>query len=96
MYYAYFMEKNVMKQVNATDFQRNFAEYQDSALVEPLAITKHDRPRLVMMSYEDYHRLRRGIRKALHVTELSDEDMRAIMDAKVPSEYDHLNDELDD
>ncbi len=84
-----------MKHVNSTDFQRHFAEYQDVALKEPLAITKHDRPRLVMMSYEDYKELRRGMRRALHVTELSDAEIDAISQAEMPAGHDHLDDELD-
>ncbi len=85
-----------MKQVNSTDFQRKPGLYQDAALVEPLTIMKHDRPHIVMMSYEEYKNLRRGMRQALHVTELSDADMEAIMAARVPPEHAHLDDELDD
>lgn len=84
-----------MKQVNSTDFQRHFARWQDTALAEPLAITKHDRPRLVMMSYEDYQALRRTGRQALHVSELSGDDLAAIAAAEVPARFAHLDDEMD-
>ena len=85
-----------MKQVNSTDFQRNFALWQDAALAEPVAITKHDRPRLVMMSYEDYQILARGNRRALHVSELSEQDLAAIEAAEVPERFAHLDDEMDE
>lgn len=85
-----------MKQVNSTDFQRHFARWQDAALTEPLAITKHDRPRLVMMSYEDYRLLARGRRQALHVSEFSEADLAGIEAAEVPEGFSHLDDEMDD
>lgn len=34
-------------------------------------------------------------RRALHVSELSDEDLKELSRSKVPKKYSHLNDELD-
>ncbi len=84
-----------MKQINATDFQRHFARWQDAALASPVAITKHDRPRLVMMSYDEYQALIRGRRKVMHVSEFSEDDLAAIAAADVPAQYAHLDDEVD-
>jgi prevent-host-death family protein len=91
------MEKALMKQVNATEFQRNPGLYQDAALKEgPLTITKHDRPHIVMMSYEDYKELRRGLRKVRHVTELSDAEIDLILQSKMRPGHEHLNEDMED
>lgn len=85
-----------MKYVPSSDFQRHPATYQDAAMVAPLAITNHGRPRLVLMSIDEYNTLKRGVRKVMPVTELSDTLLQAITESKVPDEYHHLDKELDD
>lgn len=84
-----------MKEVPASEFLRNTALYQDAAMVEPLTITSHGRPRLVLMSVEDYKAMRRATRQALNVTDLSGDMLKAIAEAKVPDEYAHLDDEME-
>jgi prevent-host-death family protein len=42
--------------------QRQASILQEAAMVEPVIITYHDRPRLVLMSMQEYDRLRgRGV-----------------------------------
>ena len=85
-----------MARVTSTDFQKNPGLYQDMAQREPVSVTNHGRERTVLLSAEEYHRLKRRDRVALAIEELSDEDMAAISAAEVPAEYAHLNDELND
>ena len=80
--------------VSAAEFQRKLGEYQDRALVEPVVITRNGRERLVVLSVDEYHRLKRRDREALLATGLSDDDLRAIAEAEVPAEYADLNTEL--
>lgn len=84
-----------MKKVSAGDFRKQTGHYQDMALAEPITITKHDRPSLVLMSFEDYKKLTGKTRRALHVSQLSDEDLLAIAEADVSKEHAHLDDELE-
>jgi prevent-host-death family protein len=44
--------------VSSAEFQRNLGLYQDKALAEPVTITKNGRERLVLLSVDEYHRLR--------------------------------------
>ncbi|WP_424138266.1 type II toxin-antitoxin system prevent-host-death family antitoxin, partial [Roseomonas chloroacetimidivorans] len=44
--------------VPAAEVQRRFALYQDKALTQPVAVTSRGRPRVVMISVEEYERLR--------------------------------------
>jgi prevent-host-death family protein len=47
-----------MQTFRAQDMQRQASVLQDAAMVEPVIITYHDRPRLVLMSMQEYDRLR--------------------------------------
>lgn len=80
--------------VSSAEFQRNFGVYQDKALTEPVAITRNGRERMVMVSVEEYRRLKRRAREVLAVGELSDADLEAIGRAEVSSRHSHLDNEL--
>jgi prevent-host-death family protein len=82
--------------VSAAEFQRNLGRYQDKAQSEPVTITKHGRESLVLVSAEEYRRLKRRDRKAFSIEEVSDETLAAIEKAKVPDEYAYLDAELKD
>ena len=78
--------------VTSAEFQRNFGRYREAAIREAVTITNHGRESLVLLSAEEYRRLKGRDREALHVSELRDEDMEAILGADVPAEtaaYDH-------
>jgi prevent-host-death family protein len=51
-----------MQTFRAQDMQRQASVLQETAMTEPVIITYHDRPRLVLMSMREYDRLRgRGV-----------------------------------
>lgn len=52
-----------MKKVSAAEFKRKTGAYQDMALSEPVMITKHDRPTLVLLSYAEYQKLAGAAKK---------------------------------
>ena len=85
-----------MKQVTVGEFSRKPGEIRDLALREHVTITKHERPTWVLTPFEDYMRITGQTKIAFHVTQLSDEDLRAITSTKMDAKYDHLNKELDD
>ncbi len=72
--------------VPAGEVQRRFALWQDRALTRPVAITSRGRPRVVMVSAEEFERLRRRDRQALRVEDLPDELVGAIAAAEPPEE----------
>lgn len=82
--------------VTAAEFQRKIDEYQDMALTRPVAITQNDRVRTVLLSAEEYHRLKRRDRQVIAAGNLTDRQVEAIRNAKVPDEHVHLNKELRD
>lgn len=56
-----------MQVFRSQDMQRNAATLQEVAMQEPVIITYHDRPRLVLMSMDEYSKLR-GRRKKVGAT----------------------------
>ncbi len=81
-----------MQRVTSREFQRNFGRFQDEALKSPLSITRNGRDRLVILSVEEYERLKRRDRQALAVEDLTDAELDAIRRAEPPPEaelYDH-------
>ncbi|HXW23875.1 MAG TPA: hypothetical protein VEK73_03935 [Xanthobacteraceae bacterium] len=50
----------------------------------------------MMISVEEYARLKRRDRRVMRTGDLSDEDIALIAKAEVPAEYAHLDEELKD
>ena len=71
--------------VPASEFQRNIGTYQDRALTEPVFVTRNGRERTVLLSVEEYRRLKRRDREALAVEQFSDAELAAIAAASVPA-----------
>ena len=81
-----------MQRITSREFQRNFGRFQDEALRAPLSITRNGRERLVLLSVEEYARLKRRDREALFVEELSEAEVEAIRRAEPSADaaqYDH-------
>ena len=81
--------------VTASEFQQHFGRYQDEALTQPVAITRNGRERLVMVSADEYRRLKRRDRQVLRAGDLSDEDLAAIAKSEMDPRYAHLDKELE-
>lgn len=81
--------------VSAAKFQRHFGRYQDEALVHPLAITRNGREHLVVLSSEEYHRLRRRSREVLLASDLTDAELDLIAKTEMDPRHEHLNSELE-
>jgi prevent-host-death family protein len=82
--------------VTTADFIKHYGRLADRALSEPLTITKNGHDRLVVLSVEEYERLKRRERRVIGAGELTDAEMALIAKAEVPAEHAHLDDELKD
>lgn len=80
--------------VSTAELIRNFGPLADKALTEPLTITKNGRDRLVLLSTEEYARLKRRSRDVIRPGQLTDEERAAIAAVAVPAEHAALDDEL--
>jgi len=78
--------------VSSAKFQRNFGHYQDVALIEPVAVTRNGRERIVVLSVDEYHRLKQRDRQVLGLEDFTAADAQAIRTAEPPPEasaFDH-------
>jgi len=78
--------------ISSVEFQRNFGRYQDVALTEPVAITRNGRERVVVLSVDEYQRLKRRDRQVLGLEDLTEADLQAIRAVEPPREaaaFDH-------
>ena len=82
--------------VTTAEFIKGYGALADKALTEPVTITKNGRDRLVLVSADEYERLRRRDRRAFRAEDLSEADIELIAQAKVPAEYGTLDEELGD
>jgi len=80
--------------VSTAEFIKNYGTVADQALREPVTVTKNGRDRLVVLSAEEYARLKRRDRRVVRTGELSDQDIALIAKAEVPTEHAHLDEEL--
>jgi prevent-host-death family protein len=80
--------------VTASEFQQSVGALCDKARREPVIITKHGRDSLVVMSAEEWERLKRRDRRVGLTTELSEEWVEAAREARVPDEFASLDAEL--
>lgn len=49
-----------MRQFTTGDLNKQVGDVTDAAAREPVVLTKHRKPRFVLMSYEHYERMRTG------------------------------------
>jgi len=73
-----------MVKVSAAEFQRNIGRYQDLALTQPVAVTRNGRERTVMISIEEYRRLKRRDRQVLSLDDFSEADIAALETTRAP------------
>ena len=72
--------------VPAAEVQKKFGYFQDQAIREPIIISKNGRPKTVLVSYEEFVRLKERDRRAFSIDDLPDDLAASILDAKVPDE----------
>jgi prevent-host-death family protein len=66
MYIMYYTKMAGIKHTTtAGELVRQFSHYSDLALKEPVVVTKNGRPRNVLLSIEEYERLKLRDRQAL-------------------------------
>jgi PHD/YefM family antitoxin component YafN of YafNO toxin-antitoxin module len=81
----------------ATDeVMKNGNRVADTALREPVTVTEDGCDRFVVISVDEYARLKRRDRRAIRVEDLTDEEAALIAAAEVPAEYGYLDALLDD
>jgi prevent-host-death family protein len=76
-----------MSQAAATEVAKNFGEWHERAMREPVVITKHGRESAVLISAETFHKLLDGYREVVPVADLEASVADAIINSEIPEEY---------
>ena len=84
-----------MATVTSAEFQRNIGHYQDLALVEPVTVTRNGRERTVVISAQEYHRLKKRDREVLGLDDFTQADLEAIRNADPSASTAQFDDELE-
>src|SRR5438309_11875227 len=92
----YMNDEDLDMKVTTADFIKNYGTLADRALSEPVTITKNGRDRLVVLSADEYARLRRRDRRVVRLEDFTDEEMALIASTETPADIAHLDDELKD
>jgi prevent-host-death family protein len=82
--------------ISSAEFLKNYEALSAKALAEPVTITRDGRDRFVLLSVEEYERLKRRDRRVYAIENMSPEQLAALERAEVPAEYAYLNAELND
>jgi PHD/YefM family antitoxin component YafN of YafNO toxin-antitoxin module len=81
-----------MVTVSTSEAQRDFPAWQLRAQREPIAVMSDGQPSTVLISVEEYRRLKRRDRQALRIEMLDDATLAALAATEPPREaalYDH-------
>ncbi|MDX2142202.1 MAG: type II toxin-antitoxin system Phd/YefM family antitoxin [Rhodospirillaceae bacterium] len=71
-----------MARVSATALQKQFGKWAEKAIKEPVAIERHGREVLYLISADQFHQMQSLEREALYAWELSEEEIRAVEKAE--------------
>jgi prevent-host-death family protein len=83
-----------MLKVPSGEFQRHIGRYQDVALTQPVAVTRNGRERTVLISADEYHRLKRRDRQVMTLADFTDADIAALESTRAPESSKAFDDEL--
>ncbi len=83
-----------MVRVSAGECQRQWGRVQDLAIAEPVTITSNGRDRMVLLSAEEYQRLKRRDRRVMAVDDFTADDIAALEQARASDESRAFNHEI--
>ncbi len=83
-----------MIKVTAAEFQRNIGRYQDIALTQPVVVARNGRERTVMISVEEYYRLKQRDHRVMALEDFTDEDIAALEETRAPEAAKAFDNEL--
>ena len=84
-----------MLKITSSELQRQIGAQLDAAQRGPVVIASNGRERAVLISVEEFKRLKRRDRVAYHVTELTDDELGAMAASEPPAEALQFDHEVD-
>jgi prevent-host-death family protein len=83
-----------MIRVSSTEFGKEVGRYQDAALSQPVIVTRNGRDRTVMISAEEYQRLKKRDREVLRIEDFTDAEIEAVRLTEPSKEAEAFNREF--
>ena len=80
--------------ISSAEFLKSYGSIVQAALREPVSITSHGREHLVLLSAEEYRRLKQHDRAALYPWELDDAALNALATTEPPADAAAFNHEV--
>ena len=85
-----------LDEMTPEDFRQKLDELLGEEYFPPIAVTRDGEPRLVVVPIVAWRSMRRGSRIVMDAGEMTEQDLKAIAEAKVPEGLEHLDDLLKD
>ena len=79
---------------SSAEVSKSFRHFSRQAMQEPVTITHHGAPSLVLLSHAEYERLKSRDREVLTLTDFTDGDRVAIAASRAPADAKAFNGEL--
>lgn len=76
-----------MTVVSSAEVQKNFGRYKDAARAEPVVVTQHGKPAVVILAASEYERLKQLDRRVLRLDAMSDAEIEEMLQAEIPAEH---------
>lgn len=87
-------EITTMIRVTSTEFGKEVGRYQDAALMQPVVVTRNGRDRTVMISADEYRRLKRRDREVMGIEEFTAAEIDAVVRAEPSARAEAFNPEF--
>jgi prevent-host-death family protein len=80
--------------VTSAEVQKNFGQYREQALGEPVVVTQYGKPSVVIIAAAEYDRLKELDRRVMRLDEMSDAQIEEMVTASIPREHRYSIDEI--
>lgn len=90
------MRATEMIRVSSTEFGKELGRYQDAALSQPVIVTRNGRDRTVVISAEEFQRLKRRDRQVFATADAPEEVIEAVRNSEMDPRHEHLDQLLKD
>lgn len=85
-----------MDKMTPEELKQRLDELMTEEYFPPVAVTRDGEPRIVVVPLAAYQSMHRAARRVVRTEDMTEEDVKAIEDAKMPEGHEHLNDLLKD
>ncbi|HVT24158.1 MAG TPA: hypothetical protein VHD95_05980 [Rhizomicrobium sp.] len=83
-----------MDEMTADEFKRNLDSLLNEDWFPTIGITRDGERRMVVIPVDVFRSMHRASRRVIHVSEMSEQDLKEIAESKMPEGFEHLDEEL--